>query len=215
MLFRCCCAARPVAAHLQACHLDDHAARSRRTCAPAKLAGAGNGEAGLQEVFLAAASASGRHDHVPGQRRHAAGRGRRLSTCSRVLLERDGQCSSSTSTPSRRCSRSIRSISGEQSGERMERTERSSTIRRTTLRAANARRGRCPRRGRGRAPIDRGARWRRPQGLPRRSASKSWQRSHSASASPAGDLVRQGAGRGDRRDRRARTRRSCSSSTPR
>ena len=188
--------------------------RSRRSCRPnvptdfvatqsAGRSGA-SGRAALQDLFLARRRARpGGDDHVPGQRRDAAGRGRRLRPVL-LLLERGGQVQlvykHADLDPAAGASAQPRADAAtmRRGGRRPEQFRRQWRDRGRPRRARGARRARTaarrPRAGRPR----RGST--RPRALPRRSASKSSPRARVPAAhGPAGDPVRQGPGRGDRR----------------
>ena len=203
-----------VAAGLQAFDLDDHAGASRRrTSSPTPADGRTAPRPRCRTCSSPRPRAKRADDHVPGQRRHAPGRGRRLRPILRCCSSAAGRSSWSTSTPSRRFSRRIRS-NLEPSGER--RARRSDLNVFDGNGAIEVARGEravivvpeLPREG-ARA-IGRGAARGGGRASPRRSASRSSAgRAFRVRTRPAGDPARQGPGRGDRRARRGARTPSC------
>ena len=195
---------RRVAADLQACHLDDHAGRAaarlrRRRSSPSGRAQ----EPPLQDMFLTAAAREQRaDDHVPGQRRDAAGPDRRLRPVLHAARARR-PVQLVYKQPSRPCSRRIRSTSRPSRGDEEE-ASLSGFDGDGAIEVARGERAvivvpELPREGARRsadARLDEAAGLAEAIGIDVVAANV-----RSGCAGPAGDPVRQGPGRGDRRAR--------------
>ena len=167
------------------------------------IAEGGMRSASLQDLFLAAAAREqGADDLVPGQWRHAAGRRSPASTNSRVLLERGGQVqlvykhAISTLQPPHPLDL------GDARAQRIERRLSASTIAVNDVARGERAVVVVPERAGEGARRSTEARLEEAEGLAEAiGIDVVARKAFRVRAGPAGDLARQGPGRGDRRDR--------------